>query len=454
MAEAGESRWSALVRKVRAMAADGSDAALARKMAGAAFLIRVGSAGLAYLSQIILARWMGGHEYGVYVYVFTWVLVIGGVASLGLPATAQRFLPEYAEQGRDDLLRGYLVEGRILAYALGGIWAAVGAGLVWLFREHLSDYTVIPLVLAALCVPLHVMSDMEDCVSRSYNWIDLALMPPYILRPVLILSFMGLAVLMGYAPTAVTAMIAAVAALWVAGVLQLILVVRRLRRHITPGPRTAARREWLAVSVPIVLVEGFYLLLTHCDILVLEHFRDPEEVAVYFAAVKTLALVAFVYFSVSAAVAHRFTQYHVSGRKEELAAFLAQAIRWTFWPSLAATALLLALGIPFLKLFGASYTAGYPAMWVLAIGLLARAAVGPVERLLNMLGEQRVCAMIYGFAFVLNLVLAVILIPRYGMMGAAAATASALTAESILLFFVTRSRLGLHVFVFGGGDQG
>ena len=71
-----------------------------------------------------------------------------------------------------------------------------------------------------------------------------------------------------------------------------------------------------------------------------------------------------------------------------------------------------------------------------------------------MLGEQRACALVYAFAFALNLILCVVLIPRFGAMGAAIATASAVLAESTLLFFVTRHRLGLHVFIFGRPKTG
>ena len=66
-----------------------------------------------------------------------------------------------------------------------------------------------------------------------------------------------------------------------------------------------------------------------------------------------------------------------------------------------------------------------------------------------MLGEQHICAAVYGFAFLLNLVLCIFLIPTYGIEGAAASTATALVAESILLFFVTRKRLKLHAFIWG-----
>ena len=70
-------------------------------------------------------------------------------------------------------------------------------------------------------------------------------------------------------------------------------------------------------------------------------------------------------------------------------------------------------------LFGARFERGYAVMFILAVGMLARAAVGPAERLLNMLGEQQACAAIYAGAFAINLALCIVLIPRIGIEGAA-----------------------------------
>ena len=52
-------------------------------------------------------------------------------------------------------------------------------------------------------------------------------------------------------------------------------------------------------------------------------------------------------------------------------------MRWTFWPSLVATAFILALGKPMLWLFGPSFVDAYPLMFILAIGLIARAGGRP-----------------------------------------------------------------------------
>ena len=108
---------------------------------------------------------------------------------------------------------------------------------------------------------------------------------------------------------------------------------RRLSREVPPGPRRYAFIDWLGTALPLALVDSFFILLTYVDTLVLQAFVGPGDVAVYYAATKTLALVNFIYFAVSAASAHRFSEYHVAGEHDKLATFLAQTIRWTFWPS-------------------------------------------------------------------------------------------------------------------------
>src|SRR4029079_14790159 len=61
-----------------------TEASVTRRLAATIFVIRVLSAALAYLSQILLARWMTGSDYGVYVYVWTWVLLLGSMMDFGI----------------------------------------------------------------------------------------------------------------------------------------------------------------------------------------------------------------------------------------------------------------------------------------------------------------------------------------------------------------------------------
>ena len=433
---------------VRAWLADGSDSSRAQRVASTAFLIRVASAALVYLTQIVLARWMGSFEFGVYVYVWTWVLLLGGVVDLGLASSTQRFIPQYTGHKQFALLRGFLSGSRWLSVGLASAIALAGALGVWLLEPWVRSYEVIPLYLACVSLPVFVLSRVQDGIARSYDWINLALMPAYVLRSLALIAVMAAAYAAGLPTNAATAMIAAILTTWLTTLGQLVVMNRRLARQVEPGPKAYDVPTWLKVSVPIFMVEGFYLLLTYTDVLVLQQYRSPEEVAVYYAAAKTLALVAFVYFSVAAATAHRFSEYHIAGDRAALSAFMAEAIRWTFWPSLAATVLILAVGKPFLWLFGSQFVGGYHLMFILAIGPLARATVGPVERLLNMVGEQRACMVVYAAAFAANVALCVVLIPMFGVAGAAMAVSGAMILESVLLFVVTRERLGLHVFIW------
>lgn len=426
-----------------------SDASLTRRLAGLIFLIRVLSAGLAYLAQILLARWMGGADYGIYVYVWTWVLLLGSMLDFGLASSAQKLIPEYRTRDAHALLRGFLSGGRWLTLAASSVSALLLAGLVELLSPWIDAGEITPLLIGCATLPAFVVANMQDGIARSHDWMTLGLMPQFIVRQGLIIAFTAGMVVLGFGLGATAALLASAAAVWIAMIGQAFVLNRRLDRHIAPGATAYDVSGWLAVSLPILLVEGFYLLLSYTDVLVLQQFRPSEEVGVYFAVVKTLALVSFIHYAMSATTAHRFAEYHTQGDTARLSAYVAHAISWTFWPSLAATLVLLALGKPLLYLFGAQFTAGYDIMFIAAIGLVVRAAIGPVERLLNMLGQQHACAFAYASAFLMNLILCIVLVPRFGGHGAAAATSLSLSFETVLLFWIVKQRLGLHVLPFG-----
>jgi O-antigen/teichoic acid export membrane protein len=426
-----------------------SEASVTKRLAGTIFIIRVVSAALAYLSQILLARWMGGSDYGVYVYVWTWVLLLGSMMDFGISASAQKIIPEYRTRNEHALLRGFLSGSRWMTFIVSSVVSVLLALVVKLSSPWIEADAVLPLYIGCITLPAFVVANTQDGIARAHDWMRLGLMPQFIVRQSLIIGFTAGAFALGFHLGATLAMLASAAAVWIAMIAQMIVLNRRLGGHIEPGSKAFDFRGWLAVSLPILMVEGFYLLLSYTDVLVLQQFRSSEEVGVYFAVVKTLALVSFIHFAMAATTAHRFAEYHASGDNARLSAYVAHAIKWTFWPSLAATLLLLALGQPLLWLFGPQFVVGYDIMFIAAIGLVVRAAIGPVERLLNMLGHQHICALAYALAFVMNVVLCVALVPRFGGHGAAAATSISLVFETVLLFAIVRRRLGLHVLAFG-----
>ena len=78
--------------------------------------------------------------------------------------------------------------------------------------------------------------------------------------------------------------------MWGVTIGQFLVLNRRLTRVVERGAKVHAVGSWLATSTPIFVVEAFYLLLTYADVIVLQQYRSPNEVAIYYAAVKTMAL--------------------------------------------------------------------------------------------------------------------------------------------------------------------
>jgi O-antigen/teichoic acid export membrane protein len=443
----------ALTAKVRGWLADGSESSHTGRLAGTSFLIRASGAVLAYASQILFAHWMGTFQFGVYVYVWTWVMLLTGMLDFGLAAAAQRFIPEYTHGKTADLLRGFHSGSRWLALCLSSATAIAAALVARLAQPLLNDYEIVPLYLACLALPVCGLLGVQSGIARAHNWINLAQLPAYVIRQLLMIGLMWLAYVTAFATDAITAVVVSVISVWVIAVGQFLLLDRKLASKIEPGLKVYQVKHWLATSLPMLMVESFYLLLTYCDVLLLKLFQSPHDIAVYYAADKTLALVFFVHFAVAQTTMNKFSQHHVSGDRRKLAAALAHSIRLTFWPSLAATILVLIGGIPLLWLFGSDFVAGYPLMFILAIGLMSRAAVGPLAPFLNMIGQQRACAAVYAAAFAINTVLCLILIPRLGTIGAAISTSIALVVESTALFFLTKHRFGFHGLIWGAPDD-
>jgi O-antigen/teichoic acid export membrane protein len=181
------------------------------------------------------------------------------------------------------------------------------AARIHLLGDRIEDHYVQPLFVAAFALPMIALGDVLDGTARANGWPVHALSPTYIVRPLLILAFVGgdLAGPGGRCQHCDHRDLAA-----------------SLHHHTDPvrlwSPKSSAIgirlkrieirfRTWLMVAFPIFLIEGFYFMLTNADVIIVGLYLPPEKVAVYFAAAKTMALVHFVYFAVKAAAAQRFS---------------------------------------------------------------------------------------------------------------------------------------------------
>src|ERR1700676_4374658 len=179
-----------LLARLRAMlgsalggsAGGSSEASLTRRLAGTIFVIRVVSAALAYLSQILLARWMGGSDYGIYVYVWTWVLLLGSMMDFGIASSAQKIIPEYRTGGEHALLRGFLAGSRWMTFAVSAAVSLLLAGVVKWLTPWIEAGAIVPLLIGCLTLPAFVVANTQDGIARSHDWMGLGLGPQFIIR--------------------------------------------------------------------------------------------------------------------------------------------------------------------------------------------------------------------------------------------------------------------------------
>lgn len=419
----------------------------AQRMAMIAFAIRIFSAAIAFVSQIILARMMGEFEYGVFVFVWVIAIILGNLSCLGFHTAVIRFLPQYRTSGSDEAIIGLAATARIFSMLSATLIAATGIAAIYYLGDRIEGHYVQPLFIGAFVLPMIALGDVLDGTARANGWPVHALSPTYIIRPLLILCFVASAIWIGRMADATTALTAALAATYLTTLGQFIVVTTRLQKRF-PAQRIELHfKTWLMVAFPIFLIEGFYFMLTNADVIIVGIYLPPEKVAVYFAAAKTMALVHFVYFAVKAAAAQRFSALVSGTDHHALASFARQTVQWTFWPSLLVGALVIAAGPFLLSLFGPGFQDGHMIMVLLFAGIITKAMIGPGEVLLTMAGKLKVCATIYAFALAANLGLNILLIPLWGLQGAATATAGAMMVEACLLHLVVRRQLGIVMFI-------
>jgi O-antigen/teichoic acid export membrane protein len=429
----------ALRQSVETLLTGSGDGARSGRGALTAFTVRVASAALAFLTQIFLARWMGAFQFGVFSYSWVWIIVLGSLVSAGFATSVVRFLPEYREQEKGGLFRGFLRAGRSIAAGLGLVAGVIAAIVIHSEAGLLEPVYLLPLSLTLLALPAYGLTDFQDGVGRSQGWIDLALIPPYILRPILLFAFIGIAYALARPPDAATAAVALAMACWLTALLQYLAQKRRFSGVVPKAEPAYAVGYWIRTSLPLLMIDGFTLFILNLDVLLLEYLRiPPDQIGIYFAALKTISLIVFVHFSIGAVAMPRFAALHARGETHEIGLFLARMQKWCFWPSVLGALVLLALGKPLLWLFGPEFVHAYPVMLILAAGLLARAASGPAQNLLAVSGHQDKAAMILCATLLINGGLACLLIPRFGIEGAAMAISSAFIFEALTTILLTR----------------
>ncbi|MCC2618341.1 oligosaccharide flippase family protein [Aestuariibacter halophilus] len=210
-------------------------------------------------------------------------------------------------------------------------------------------------------------------------------------------------------------------------------LLRGTRGYTSTG---LSNQATLAAGLPFLLVSFSATLNTSIDTLSISHYLPEEDLALYSAAQKLAALLAFPLVVAGSIVAPQFSALFASSQTQTLrTAFIRTSIGISIVSGVGCI-IVLTLGEQLLGMWGDSFIDAYDVLIVLGISQLINACCGPLGLLLNMSGYERPVLWITLFNSGLNLLLNATLIPSFGIKGAALATGIVIVLQNVAFFGV------------------
>jgi O-antigen/teichoic acid export membrane protein len=412
-----------------------------------ALIIRIADACVALVLQVCLARMLGPAGYGEFAYAFAWLQLTLIFAQGGFATAALRYVAEYRARRQPALVRGFVRRGFQLSLLESVVLALVMIAVVIGFSHRLSERLTHNLLIISVTLPIIAQASFCRAVIRGLGH-AIPSMLVNLARPlVLLVALLAAAHLFRISVSSSDALLLQLGAAICA--LSMILAVQwRFQSVLNCGPEHAFRTsEWLSMATQMMFVQGLVYLQGRTGVIVSGLLLDSATAGTY-AAMERLADVALLGMSsVDLLVAPTFAALHAQRRRLELQRYARLAAWGATFFMLAAVLPLVLFGKQVLRLFGDEFVSGYPVLLVLLGGVAINAMCGSVCHLLNMTGHQRETVITAIGSLCLNLILLLILVPRFGIIGTSAAFAISMAVWNISMLLMVRRRLQIWSFI-------
>jgi O-antigen/teichoic acid export membrane protein len=415
------------------------------------FGLRVVLFALSFLASVILARTLGISAYGVYTYALAWVMLLSVFALLGCDQLLVRELAAYHKQESWGLARGLLRRANqsVLAASLVLALAAWLFAWCWLPRSRSGELATF--AIALLLLPLVALTRVRQAAMGGLQRVVLGALPETLVQPVLLIVLVagGYLVFNGSmtAPWAMGMNVLATGAAFVLGAYLLSGILPAGVQTTAPAYQTS---RWASSCVPLLFLASLNIIYTQTAILMLGSLAGTHVVGLYGVANRGAELIAFVLTAANTAMAPTVAGQYASGDVRGLQQIVTRVARVTFLLSLPAAIAMIGFGHGFLRIcFGAEYVQAHSALVILSLGQIINVAMGSVGLLLIMTGHEWDAAVGIGSSAVVNLLLCALLIPRWGLEGAAFGAASGMVLWNVLMAVALYRRVGIHCSFLG-----
>jgi O-antigen/teichoic acid export membrane protein len=419
---------------------------LLRRGASGALLVQVGGAGFSLIVNVLLARLVGKSQYGIYAYAMSWVSVLVVLALLGQSSSVVRFVPVYLHRKDWGTLRGLRRGASGIVLAGSVVIMLVGAAVVFALRNRMGDATLQTMLAGFLLLPLLAQLGLNGGFFRGYKQAVSAGAYNSLVRPVFFIALvLALALPLGLRLTARDIMLA--------NVIAALAAVGCSEWQLSRGWPAAAKRvkpsydsrAWFRLGRQLFLLAAIGIVSNRVDVLILGGFAGADEVGPYYAAVRLAAIAAYGLTAVNTILAPMIAESYAVEDHATMARLVHHAAKLTFVVTATVGIGIAVAGYWVLGLFGKGFAeAAFIPLLIILAGQCISAAAGPVGFLMTMTRYERQASWFMALAATLNIVLSVALIPLFGLIGAAIASAVGIVAWNLSGLLFVRSRLDVN----------
>ncbi len=386
-------------------------------------------------ATVLLARALGPAGFGQYAFVLSCILLAALPLNCGMPPLLVRELSRARVDGCRDRVRSLIRFSStvaccnfllvLAALLVGGLWAGLPPGL-----------DPVTLTLAVLSVPLVAAVSLQRAMVNGMGRTLLSQVPELLLRPAAFLVLLAIALATTGLDVA-TSLLCLLLSYLLSALVGALTVARLAGRGPPAGGWRSGWSDWLRALPALALFVGSQVLISQIDILMVALMSSERDTGLYKLAATAASQLMLLASVVNQYLAPRLGVSLAAGDR----AAAGRLVRRGVILCAGTAALLLLLLAIFgktliLLLVGRPYLPAADALLILAAAYLVYAASAPVSAYLTAAGKESLLALASLAAVLGNVALNALLIPRFGFIGAAFATAAAITGWRLALTVV------------------
>jgi len=227
----------------------------------------------------------------------------------------------------------------------------------------------------------------------------------------------------------INVMIAHFFGIYILTLIALIVIVKKFQK--ISFKTTTNTWAFLRESFPMMLSSTIMIFLGWMDTFILGIYEPDESIGIYNVALKLALVTSFSIEAINSSLAPKIANLYVNNLKEKFLSLIKFSTRLNFILTLFIVSVLIIFNESFLSIFGEDFKAGSIALIILCSIHLINSSVGSVGIIMQMTGKQKQYQYIAIISLCINLLLNFILIPKYGINGAAVATAVSLSVWNV-----------------------